>query len=341
MFLKECLPHLIHQFPNESDLVKAIQELSQKFTTKRESISDYLNDPRLVAAYTAFYLTTNYPKLNEVFKWLPPQWLEELKTCDFVDLGAGPGTFSLAFRDWRGAATGKVHQIEQSKLMRDQARKLWDGLYPETPMLQSTRSTSLPNSFLLFGHSANEMGPKDALRYINEINPDHILFIEPGTKAFFPQMLEIRRALLNNGFNVLFPCPKALECPMAQSENDWCHQFIHVHHADDVERLSQILKLDRKLLPLTVHAYSRTFKHSDKERIVRVHPATKFSFEWDVCVGEKVDKYQVFRRGLDKKTQKEIDEVLAGASVETETDKVLEGGSRVRPVKINNKTLGP
>lgn len=338
MELKDCLPFLLHEFKSESDLIRAVEEISQKFTVKREDIGDYLKDPRLVSAYTAFYLTTNFPKLREVFHWLPKEWLEELKSKTFIDLGAGPGTFSLAFREWAEAPV-KVIQAETSTVMREQARKLWEGLHPGEPLEQWSKPRSEKGSFLLFGHSANEMGAREAIKYIQEIDPDHILFIEPGTKSFMREILEIRRTLLQKGFNVLFPCPGTGECPMQGRVDDWCHQFIHVRHAQDVERLTQLAKKDRRLLPLTVHAYSKTFAHRDSERIVRVHPETKFSYEWDVCTGDSVVRSQVMKRGLSKKKLKELDEVLAGAALESETDKVLESGRRIRPLKLNNKDV--
>jgi ribosomal protein RSM22 (predicted rRNA methylase) len=339
MLLKDCLPYLIHQFKSERDLIHAVEELSQNFTTKRESISEYLSDPRLTSAYTAFYLTTNIPKLEAVFKWLPVKWLEELKKCLLVDVGSGPGTFSLAWKKWVGEDFVGVQQIETSTLMRHQAQRLWEGLYPHNKLRQLSSPQEAPGSFLLFGHSANEMGHKEALRYIEKVNPDHILFIEPGTKSFFPEMLKIRQGLFERDFHVLFPCPSENSCPMSDSPADWCHQFIHVRQNPDVERLSQMMKMDRKLLPLTVHAYSRTFNHKDKERIIRVFPSTKFSFEWDVCLGENLDHYQIMKKSFDKKIQKELDEVLAGDSIESELDKKMEQASRVKLIKRNNQIL--
>lgn len=333
MKLSSLTPFLIHDFKSESDLIRAIAEISTKFTRDRENISDYLNDPRLVSAYAAFYLLTNIPKLEEVFKWLPAAWIEELKKYDLVDLGAGPGTFSLAWKELGGR--GDFYQIETSGPMKEQGKKIWEGLYPDK-LIQSSRweGKSENPRFLIFGHSANEMGPEVAIRYIKEINPDHILFIEPGTKEFFPKMLSIRDRLLNDGFNVLYPCPKPLRCPM-EGTSDWCHQFIHVKQDPEIERISQMAKLDRKLLPLTVHAYSRTFTYQNpEERLVRVLRETKFSYEWDVCHKNELRHYQLMKRDLSKQESKALSSILAGEGIQTEVIKNLDQSRRVKLQKI-------
>lgn len=333
MLLESCLPYLLFNFSSEQELIESIREISTKFTENRVRIGDYLVEPRLVSAYTAFYLTTNYPKLGEVMKWLPDGWREGIKNADFIDLGAGPGTFSLAWKELNPEYS-RIYQIETSGVMKNQAKKLWEGIYPDKEMIQLHSPKELPGSVLFFGHSANEMGVEKVLEYIDIINPDHILFIEPGTKDFFFQMRIIRRELIGRKFNVLFPCPTHDECPMGL--NDWCHQYINVRHDPDVERLSQKLHLDRKLLPLTVQCFSRTYSHHKNERVVRVHSSTKFSFEWDVCRGDKVEHYQIQKRGLEKIQLKRLDEVLSGDSIESTTDKLLEGFRRVKLLKINN-----
>lgn len=332
MKLSDLTPHLIYQFNSEHELLAAIEEISQKFTVNRDKIGDYLKDPRLVSAYTAFYLSTNIPKLQEVFKWMPEGWMDELKNCDFIDLGAGPGTFSLA---WKTMGAGKdFYQIELSQLMKEQGKKIWEGLHQEKLFQGSRWEWSNPNpKFLLFGHSANEMGADVALDYIKKINPDHILFIEPGTKDFFPKMLKIRAELLKE-YNVLYPCPLPEKCPMDGTDN-WCHQFIQVKHDLEVERLSQMARKDRKLLPLTVQAFSRTFSAKNpQERLVRVFPETKFSHEWEVCHSNVLTRYQVMKRDLSKSESKDLSEVLAGASIETEVLKELEQSKRVKLLKV-------
>lgn len=328
-------PYLLFDFKDEPDLIKAIEEVSLKFTQQRERISDYLNDPRLASAYTAFYLTTNMPKLEAVFKWMPKDWLEILKHSTFIDVGAGPGTFSLAFREWAGVPV-KAMQIETSSVMREQARKIWEGLYPDEKLLQKADGEKV----LFFGHSANEMGPDAVLRYIKEHDPDHLLFIEPGTKDFFPQMLKIRDALVKYDFNILFPCPTAAECPLKGSSTDWCHQFIQVRQENDVERLSQMVRKDRRNLPLTVHAFSKSFSTvNPTARVVRVLPETKFSYDWESCELNHLERYQIMKRGLNKNQTTLLSETLAGAALEVELEKVLETSKRVKIKSLDNKPL--
>ncbi|MGE3611689.1 MAG: small ribosomal subunit Rsm22 family protein [Bacteriovoracaceae bacterium] len=340
MNLSDLSPYLLYPFKSEQELIRAIEELSLKFTQNRERIEDYLKDPRLVSAYTAFYLTTNIPKLKAISNWLPKNWLDHLLKCDFIDLGAGPGTFSLAWKEFGGE--GEFYQIEKSELMRDQAKKIWNGFYPHKMLQQSSNwNFKTHESFVLFGHSANEMGPKLAINYLQNIRPDHVLFLEPGTKTFFKDMLEIREYLIKEGYNIIFPCALSSECPMKGNE-DWCHQFIHVKQDSEVERLSQMARKDRKLLPLTVHAFSKTFKQeASAERVVRVHSETKFSFEWDVCHDNQLDHYQVMKRNLDKKSLSALSEVLSGDSIQTQSDKELETYKRVKITKINNYELKP
>ncbi len=324
MKLAEIIPHLLYTFPHESDLIRAIEEISRKFTTERAKIGDYLKDERLVSAYTAFYLATNIPKLSGIMKWMPEEWKQSLAGRPLIDLGAGPGTFSLAWREIFGA--GEFLQIENSEAMRKQARKLWDGNFPAAELKQTG---TVSNGILLFGHSANEMDAHEVIRYVEKFSPDDIIFIEPGTPEFFGKMLEIRSELISSGWNVLYPCPNETECPM-RGTSDWCHQFIHVSHDQDVERLSQIMRLDRKLLPLTVQVFSRRQYKKAEERLVRVMPETKFSFEWKVCHNNVLEDYQVMMRGMDKATEKKVGSLLSGEPLTTELDKDVSGKKRVK-----------
>ncbi len=335
MRLEEILPFLIHEFSSENDLICAIDELSKNFTTHREKIDFYLRDPRLVSAYTAFYLLTNLPKWEAVLERLPQEFLQAVKKEVFIDFGSGPGTYSLAYKNWLKKESQEIFQIEISPLMREQGKKIFEGLYPEDHLNQLQAPRQMKDSFLFFGHSSNELGAMKTLEVIETISPKHLLFIEPGTKDFFQQMLLIRKKLKDYGFNQLYPCPHDQECPLKDT-SDWCHQYVQVKHSQDVERISQMAKKDRRMLPLTVAAFSRENFSRKEERIIRVYPETKFSFEWDVCQLEKIDRYQVLKRGMPKDQLKILEQALAGDSVGSQMMKMLEKAKRVKIINLNN-----
>lgn len=339
MTLSEIMPHLIYQFQSEHDLVKAIDELSINFTTKREKIDEYLKDPRLVSAYTAFYLLTNLPKWEAVLERLPDDFIDAIKKETFVDFGSGPGTFSLAYQSWFPEGEKDIFQIEISSLMKEQSKKIFHFFYPHKSLTQLQAPKELKDSFLFFGHSSNELGARNTIEVIKKISPKHILFIEPGTKDFFKEMIDIRSFLFENNFHQVFPCPHENECPWKKSDKDWCHQYIEVKHSQDVERLTQIAKKDRRMLPLTVAAFSLDSFKKETERIIRVHPETKFSFEWDVCHQEKVDRYQVLKRDLTKSEIKIFENALAGDSLKSELLKEFEDKKRVKVLSKNKFIL--
>jgi len=340
MQLSQISPYLIYEFKNESELIKAIEEISYKFTRQREHIQDYLNDRRLVAAYAAFYLTTNVEKLRPILKWLPNDFVSSLDKSYFIDIGSGPGTYSIALRELLNKPIS-IGQIETAALMREQAKKIWEGLYPGEELIQDLvpRHQHSNETFVLFGHSANEMGHEKVIKYLTEINPRHVLFIEPGTKAVFELMLKIRKSLIEMNYNILFPCPQSTECPLAGS-NDWCHQYIEVRQDEQVERISQMAKKDRRRLPLTVMAFSKIISSELRSiRIIRTSPPTKFSFEWEACIDNKHVSLQVMKRGLSKIQNEKLENVMSGDQVEVTLEKELENYQRVKVLQINNSPL--
>lgn len=328
MKLSELTAYLLHDFKSESDLIRAIEEISLKFTQKREHIEDYLLDSRLVSAYTAFYLTTNFPKLQAVTEWLTIPEREELKEFDLIDVGAGPGTFSLA---WRELIGNQSAMIESSKLMREQAVKLFQGLYSEEAIFAPDKLKR--KKLLLLGHSLNEMGVAAAFDYITKYSPDKIWLLEPGTKQSFAQALALRERLIRHHWQLRFPCLSSASCPMSGGE-DWCHQYLHVRHDPEVERLTQLAGRDRRNLPMTVMMFEKTntVHHSAQSgRIVRVLKATKFSYEWQVCNHEnKLMHVEVPFKQFNKQELKEIDKYLSGHEISFDIIKELNEKWRVK-----------
>ncbi len=330
--LAQVLPHLVHQFSSEADLVRAVGELSEAFTKDRARIGDYLADRRLVAAYAAFYLTTNVPKLEGVFSWLTPDFRQEILTSwQLIDVGAGPGTFSLAWKLLGGRLAPLMW--EGSPLMREQAERLLAGL-TQTPARFGAVEGEAPR-LLLFGHSANEMGVEEAWRFVERADPQLVMFIEPGTPEVFGLMLELRERFVRGGWHILYPCLHTAACPLAA--DDWCHQYLDVRHAPDVERLTQLAHKDRRRMPVVVHMYDRTAPRARPEnlaRIMRVHPPTKFSHEWEVCRtenGEMVhERFQLMFKHVPKEHARAVAALRAGDLFSWETERMVADTRRIK-----------
>ena len=333
MNISKIKPFLLSEFSSEADLVRHIEKLSENFTTNRKDIDDYVESEKMISAYTCFYLTTNYPKFSHILDHLN-ELADDFKDCEWVDIGCGPGTFLFAIKDqYAGALKRPLWGIESSPLMRKQAKKIQDGLYPYSKISIVQSAAEIPEKktkrIVLFSHSLNEMGNEAALQYLKKLNPDKVLFIEPGTKEFFKQYLELRDQLFSDGFNCLYPCPSNKACPMIEAD-DWCHQYIKVKHDLEVERLTQLSHKNRKWLPLTLGLYvkgeSNAWYENDA-RVIRTYPSTKFSFEWEVCAtnGEanNIHHFQVMKRKMTKSQIRLLDDTLAGIRIKFELDKDL------------------
>ena len=311
--LDEITPALLASDMSESELAELIQEISQKFTTQRSQIEDYVNEERRVSAYASFYMPTNMPKLHFLLNKLSPEIQRDLLARPFIDYGCGPGTFSLAMSLMAPSIDRVYHCIDSSKLMIKQAQSLFNHLSPSSRVNFSSRYIETnKESILFFGHSINEFGIKKMEDLVATIQPAYVIFIEPGTSELFSEIKKIRDSLLGS-YEVLYPCPSSEKCP-----SSWCHQVLRMTHHSSIERLSQIVGLDRKVQPLVAHLYKKKDLNVKNVRvidnefidgtIIRYLAETKFSFEYEVCITRDNEifnqRIEFMKKELSKKQEK-------------------------------------
>lgn len=328
--LAQIQKHLLYDFRSEQELVNAINEMAHNFTQNRDKIGDYVLTEKMVSAYCCFYLATNLPKLAAVLDYINVD-SSYFKEFDIIDIGSGPGTFTLAWLEY--LPQNSYFCLEQAALMRQQGEKLVAGLYPKANVVfQSSLKLAQKTKPRLgiFGHSANEMKTTDVLQYIKQCELDEILFIEPGTKEYYQTAMNTRDELISKGFNIHYPCRANSTCPL--TKEDWCHQFLKISHTDDIKRLCQLVKKDRSLLPISIQYYSKKEKKRDESAVItRMYKPTKFSIEMDLCQvdqagGNQVIKAQQLTRSLKKKQIKELTQKYAGQKITFTSVKSLEQG---------------
>ncbi|MFQ5560502.1 MAG: small ribosomal subunit Rsm22 family protein, partial [Nitrospinota bacterium] len=322
--------HTLRPNMPEHEILKNLSKLSDLFIIGKGGQKEYAASDEAVSAYTLFYLPTNFVKLAFILNQLPSWALEEFRVSHFIDIGTGPGTYLLAFLAFfQGKTEGKLFGIDRSERMLRQAKILLEYYFPEK------RNVSLQNvlprqnisgkKILFFGHSMNELGFEKTFKLIKEVEPDHLVILEPGTKRVFKDVLKLRSEMIQAGYQTLYPCPAgALLCPMESDKDDnWCHQVIRTTHDPGVERLSQLFSKDRRTMPLISHVYSknRTPLSPGFSRVVRRFPETKFSYIWEVCVVDcntKNIKVKVLKKGLSKEQQKKLKKWDTGNQIKFE-----------------------
>lgn len=317
MDLSDIKPYLIHSFSSEAELVREIEKISYRFNFEREAINEYVESEASVAAYTCFYGLTNVPK----WKAVRDKISLTIEKLEIWDIGSGPGTFSLAIL--QDNPLQKIRLIESSSLMRQQASQLIQALFPasDVEILSSLGQVPQKSSkrLGLFGHSANEMSVEEITQLIERLELDQVLFIEPGTSTYFKKAIELRSRLLQKGYRILFPCPDQADCTLAK--NDWCHQYIQVRQRAEVERLSQLVRKDRRLLPLTLHYFCKDKSHQTLlgYRVIRVKKPLKYAQPVVICTeGNQTLTVEVLFKGLTTAQKKTLQKTLAGDAISLE-----------------------
>lgn len=334
--LEEIRPFLLVPNLTEGQYIKAIAQMSEGFTTKRDKIGDYTLSAEQISAYSMLYLPTNMPKLDFLLNQLPQELIDQFSCADLIDFGCGPGTYSLAWLQIFGPNSGSLHLIDSSQLMLDQAANMILGLYPKRtsdsfnkalPTFLGKKERKKP-LVLLFGHSLNEIGIAQGIRLIDKVDPDYIIVIEPGTKSFFLEMLKLRSQLIDRKFTINYPCANSSACPMVKRQDDWCHGVLKITHAPDVERLSQLVSLDRRHLPFVSFVFSavETRKY-ESIRYLQFVEENKFSFLLAVCMEQNGElryrHFEILKRHLNNQAVKKLRALSIGSELKVEIEKKL------------------
>ena len=322
-------------------LVQQIKKLQQNFTSNRLEIQDYLSDPKMVSAYTALYLTTNLQKFEFLMNLLSEEQKEKFEKYDFIDFGMGPGTYSLAHYLYFPNSISQYFGIDQSSLMIEQAQKVFSsfGINDQRVTILKALEIEQVNErkskkVLFFGNSFNEMENLEFEKIISLLEPELLVLLEPGTKASFKKVFEVRDFLISSQYQCLYPCSHIhLKCPL--TADDWCHQVLRVTHGPEVQRLCQLAKIDRNSMPLIAHVYQKKgvpFKKNLDSQVlsgvtVRILPETKFSFRQLVCMDENdyrgLFEVEILKKRFDKQDLKKLKKKSTGERIIFTLEKVI------------------
>ena len=324
-----------YNFTSEDDLVRATKELSNLYVHRRQDLANNQLDARLASAYLYLYLTTNVPKLFKLLPYLPKELITRISKTSWIDFGSGPATYTLAWYAWlqsQGMSLPKEGLlVEKDPSMMTLANNVLDKfLHHEHILVTSTiAQKKIEGATLFFGHSCNELSLDNLLSVIEEVQPQFLLFLEPGTPEVFKKILDVRTHILARGYGVHFPCLQHQSCPMKKEDN-WCHQYLHLRFPSSVERLTQMVSLKRQHSAVIFHVYERVSSKVSVDvlgkrfRIVRGPEQNKGSWTWQVCnASGELLWFESLTRQYSKDRLKELElkvpgEILAEVQIQKE-----------------------
>jgi len=245
----------------ESSLVVNIATLSKLFTRGRSGLGlRYLDDPALAAGYAAYFLPVNFAKVQLLLNELPKDWADKPQ-LSVLDVGAGPGTASLAVRDWlrageRSRATAlQVTAIDHSQTALAHLERLWATYGDHMPRAddrlvtscehiedwtrinaRSLLTTHAPFDLIIVANALNELfaASSDWLdrraslmaHLVSALKGDGTLMIvEPALRSTARHLYLVRDRLLEQGICGLYsPCLHERPCPALMKADDWCHE---------------------------------------------------------------------------------------------------------------------
>ncbi|PKL08353.1 MAG: hypothetical protein CVV51_09410 [Spirochaetae bacterium HGW-Spirochaetae-7] len=217
----------------------------------------YMDDPACLTAYADYYLAVSKAQTLRACS------LSGLRPSAVLDMGAGPGSVSLALAGLGARSFTLVDSSSRALSMASEALAEMSREYGEpfavSTLVADLESVALPlppgvaYDLVAFGHCLNEIGGADAGPVADAAAlARSVLVIEPATLRASRVTIALRDTLVAEGWTVSSPCSNAGPCPaLASSTTATCHDESGWDVPVAVRRLAERAGLDRDRIKMS------------------------------------------------------------------------------------------
>jgi len=216
------LPHFLEEqlqtflsLSQKSKLKKGSDALSLQYRQEKGTKGV---DP---ASYLAVRLPATYAAVTKVLEQVKKQMPAFLPRT-LLDLGSGPGTAIFAAEQLY--SFDRITAYEKEEALITVGKTLGSNLVIDWQKKDLEQIDTLPAAdLILLSYAVGELSERGREKLIKAaaMAATVLVVVEPGTPAGFERIRKIRADLIDQGKQMIAPCPHALACPMVSP--DWCH----------------------------------------------------------------------------------------------------------------------
>jgi ribosomal protein RSM22 (predicted rRNA methylase) len=290
----EKIDNLLHNVPL-GELSRAAESIMKLYREKGQKRPLATRAEHL--AYIAYRMPATFGVLSDIFSRI--RMIDStFSPRSLLDLGAGPGTATLACETFFGPLDAAT-LIEQDRLFCSLGKEL----HPARPCQWIERAIDEAPlepfyDLVVASYVLGEMTPAARNRAAARAwaaAHKYLVVVEPGTPEGYRTIMSVRDQLLGDGAHLLAPCPHSLPCPLVGS--DWCHFSTRVARSH-MHRLIKGAALgweDEKFSYVLFSRQARTFPGA---RIIRAPRKHSGFIEFTLCCPDGVAREKSITRKM-------------------------------------------
>lgn len=276
-----------------SDLQKAYENLSCRYRSSphtQRPATGYESSLETVA-YMAARLPATYAVVKHCLRELPIDYTPQT----ILDLGAGPGTATLACLEHFSDCSPTLLETNQDAISLGE--KLLENYskvrYEQKDILNL--QDQIPHNLVIASYVWGELtSPQQEVLFNKVLGlfKDYLLIILPGTPHDFKTLNTLRDIVLSqrekSNIQILAPCTHSLSCPLkGREQTDWCHFSVRLPRSNYHRHLkdAQLAYEDEKFCYLLLS--NKTMIQS-KGRIIKNPQHRGGHGKFDVCTQGKI-----------------------------------------------------
>jgi len=279
---------------------KALQVFQNQLSAayREHRSTSVLTATEAVATYAAARMPATYHAIQSCYQQLPADFQPQ----SLLDLGAGPGTASLAALDfWQ--TLEHLTLVENHRLMVAFQKALWQHLSPDLSY-QAVQDTipslgGLPHEsydLVVLAYVLGELKlqhQQEAVAQAWQKTRHYGLIVTPGTPHDFQYLLKARELLLSKGAIIIAPCTHQDRCPLTGTE-DWCHFSVRLQRSSLHQSAKKAtLSYEDEKFGYLLFGKAAVPLNGDKSRLVRKPIRRPGHVLLDVCANGKINRHIV------------------------------------------------